>query len=90
MALAKSRSFGEASRHWDEAIKKEPYNAKYYRLAGECMEKAGMTIRARRMYESALKWNPDDAGLMEALGRVGGGTGQKKGFLSNLFRKSRT
>ena len=87
MAYEKNSAYGDAVRSWEEAIKREPLNPKYQRFAGLCMEKAGMKIRARRMFESALKWSPDDKVIMEAIARLGGGA-QKKGFLSGLFRKS--
>jgi len=87
-ALEKTQAYGEAARSWDEAIKKEPYNAKHYRAAGACLEKAGMAIRARRMYEASLKWEPNDKSALEALARLGAGDkGEKKGFLSSMFKK---
>jgi curved DNA-binding protein CbpA len=86
-ALELSEAYGEAGRQWDEAIRREPYNQKYYRLAGQCLERAGMKIRARKMYEKALEWDRNDAVSSEALRRLGGG-GEKKGILGGLFKRS--
>jgi len=87
-ALEADSAFGEAARQWDEAIKREPFNASYCRMAGQCLEKAGMKIRARKMYESALKVDRTDARSAEALKRLGGDDENKAGVLGGLFKRT--
>lgn len=82
-------AMGEAARAWDEAIKREVHNASYYRQAGQCLEKARMIIRARKMYEQALQWDRGDAVSAEALRRLaeGGKDDKKAGLLGGFFGK---
>jgi curved DNA-binding protein CbpA len=90
-ALEADRNHGEAARTWEEAIKRAPTNGKLYRLAGQCLEKAGMSIRAKRMYEQAVKIDRFDATSAEALKRLSGDgkdEAKKAGLLGGLFKKS--
>lgn len=86
-ALQAANELSEAARVWDEVVKREPANSRYLSLAGACFEQAGMNIRARRMYESALRLDKGDKRAIEAIERLSEDP-KKTGILGGLFKRS--
>lgn len=52
------------------AVKLEPTNADYLKLAGDLCARANMTRRAERYYQKALSWGADPAEIEESLERL--------------------
>lgn len=49
------------------AVKLEPTNADYLKLAGDLCARANMTTRAERYYQKALSWGADPGEIEESL-----------------------
>ena len=52
------------------AVKLEPTNADYLKLAGDLYARANMTTRAQRYYRQALSWGADEGEIDRALGKL--------------------
>ena len=50
-----------------KACELEPMNASYLKLAGELFKLGGLTLRAEKFYNQALKWGGSDAEIEQAL-----------------------
>jgi len=94
LAVALIRSHGSYTRaveHAQIAIQRDPYNVEYKLILGEIHETAGGATAARKQYEDALRWDPNNAEAKNRLAMLGG-RGKKKGgasggFLSELLKK---
>lgn len=76
----------------ERALRLEPQNAAYLKLAGKIFASGGMAARAKQYYNDALKVGGPDAAVRKALEELGGGASAgeraapEKGKPS-LFRK---
>jgi curved DNA-binding protein CbpA len=74
----------------ETAVQREPYNPVYLKEAGMLCRRAGLTAKAERYLEEALKWDRDDAEIQAALSELRQGRDTKdggKGLLDSLFKK---
>lgn len=62
------------------AVKLEPTNADYLRLAGDICSKANMTAKAEQYYQKALSWGADEGEIREAMERLDLATKQRGEF----------
>jgi len=73
----------------ETAVQKEPVNPTYLKDAGLICKRAGLNAKAERYLEEALKWDPSNAEVQNALASLRQGRGEAKeagkGF--TLFRK---
>jgi DnaJ-class molecular chaperone len=74
----------------EAAVKLEPMNPQFLKDAGMLSRKAGLTAKAERFLEEALKWDRDNIEIQTALSELRQNRGDAKdagkGF--GLFRKS--
>lgn len=73
LSFLKAGSFGEAIRHYTNAVKWEPDNAKYRFNLAFALEQSGQFDKARAMLHTILKTNPDHAEAREFLDRLQAG-----------------
>jgi DnaJ-class molecular chaperone len=89
LALAASRMPShqrQAVQAIEAAVQKEPVNSTYLKDAGLICANAGLKAKAERYLEEALKWDIENADLLNALARVRQGRPEAgKGF--TLFKK---
>lgn len=93
LALAASRIPAmkrQAVQAIEAAVQRQPMNAQYLKDAGMICKLAGLTAKAERYLEEALKWDKDNAEIQNALAELRQGRGESKdagkGF--GIFRKS--
>lgn len=74
----------------EAAVQREPMNPQYLKDAGLISQRAGLTAKAERYLEEALKWDKENAEIQTALAELRAGRSDQKdagkGF--GLFRKS--
>lgn len=66
----------------EAAVQREPVNPTYLKDAGQICRRAGLTAKAERYLNEALKWDPENAELLTALAEIRHGKGaaaSKKG-----------
>jgi curved DNA-binding protein CbpA len=92
LALAASRLRGferQAVQAIEAAVQRDPMNALYLKDAGLLSRKAGLTAKAERYLEEALKWDASNFEVQTALAEIRQGRGETKeagkGF--SIFRK---
>ena len=93
LALAAERipsMMRQAAQAIETAIARESHNATYLKDAGRIFRRANLPLKAERYYEEALKWDPDNIEIQNALAELRHGRGEAKeagkGF--TLFKKS--
>jgi Flp pilus assembly protein TadD len=59
----------------ESAVQKEPVNATYLKDAGMICKRAGLVAKAERYLNEALKWDPTNAELQNALAEIKTGKG---------------
>jgi len=73
----------------ESAVQREPVNAIYLKDAGLICRRAGLTAKAERYLDEALKWDADNIEVQSALAELRHGRGESKesgkGF--TLFKK---
>src|SRR5437660_2474501 len=73
----------------ESAVQREPVNAIYLKDAGLICRRAGLTAKAERYLDEALKWDADNIAVQSALAELRHGRGESKesgkGF--TLFKK---
>src|SRR5438132_3870676 len=85
LALAASRIptyARQAVQAIETAVQREPVNAVYLKDAGLICKRAGLVAKAERYLDEALKWDPDNVEMQNALADLRQGKGaaaQKKG-----------
>jgi Tfp pilus assembly protein PilF len=67
------------------AIKLEPHNAVLRRDAGKLYVMAGMSLKAERHLEEALRWAPDDTESQQLLEKLRSSSDSGRSHLGNLF-----
>lgn len=91
MAAAKVPSMlRQAVQAIETAVQKEPLNPVYLKDAGLLAKRAGLTAKAERYLEEALKWDRDNREIQAALAELRQGRDPKeggKGLLDSLFKK---
>ena len=91
LALAASRipsHTRQAVQAIETAVQKEPMNAAYLKDAGMICKRAGLTAKAERYLDEALKWDADNIEIRTALSELrqkGESKESGKGF--TLFKK---
>jgi curved DNA-binding protein CbpA len=73
LALAAARLPGltrQAVQAIETAIQREPMNALYLKDAGLLCKRAGLTAKAERYLEEALKWDADNLEIQQALAEL--------------------
>jgi DnaJ-class molecular chaperone len=80
----------QAMQAIEAAIKLEPMNPQFLKDAGILSKKAGLTAKAERYLEEALKWDRDNIEIQTALSelRQNRGDAKEAGKGFGLFRKS--
>jgi Flp pilus assembly protein TadD len=71
--LFAQRRFGEAARHYREALRLQPDNPILYSNLGDALVWQGQTAEAVNCYQAALRLAPDDARIRAKLQALGGG-----------------
>ncbi|HET7435889.1 MAG TPA: DnaJ domain-containing protein [Thermoanaerobaculia bacterium] len=92
VSLAASRLPGymrQAVQAIETAVQREPMNALYLRDAGLLCQRAGLTAKAERYLEEALKWDADNLDVQTALAelRQSRGDAKEAGKGFSIFRK---
>ncbi|HXV60542.1 MAG TPA: DUF4388 domain-containing protein [Vicinamibacteria bacterium] len=72
----------DAEKHFREALTFDQFDAECYLGLGEIYEAAGMARRAKKMYEQAYTFDPENEQVVKKLGRD---AGQMEGGLSRMF-----
>jgi curved DNA-binding protein CbpA len=90
LASAKSPSMmRQAVQAIETAVQREPYNPVFLKDAGLLCKRAGLTAKAERYLDEALKWDKDNVEIQGALAELRQGRGESKegsrGF--SLFKK---
>ena len=70
--LAERGEVASAIPLFQQAIRLQPNEDKFYHNLGRAYLKQGMILEAREMFEAALKKNPHNAGAQEMLDSLGG------------------
>ena len=73
----------------ESAVQREPVNAIYLKDAGLICRRAGLTAKAERYLDEALKWDADNIEVQSALAelRLGRGESKESGKGFTLFKK---
>lgn len=71
----------------ESAIKLEPHNAVFRKDAGKLYVMAGMSLKAERHLEEALRWAPDDAEIPQLLSALRNQTDSGRSRLGGFFGK---
>lgn len=95
LALASSRipsAMRQAVQAIETAVQREPMNPTFIKDAGMICRRAGLTAKAERYLEQALKWDPENVEIRKAIAEVQQGRGEPKegggkGLLDSLFKK---
>jgi curved DNA-binding protein CbpA len=90
LASAKTPSLmRQAVQAIETAVQLEPYNPAFLKDAGLLCKRAGLTAKAERYLDEALKWDKDNVEIQGALAELRQGRGESKdgsrGF--SLFKK---
>jgi DnaJ-class molecular chaperone len=88
LAQACLKVMGQARRGTEAieaAIKLEPMNGIFHRDAAKLYMMAGLTAKAERHLDEALKWIPDDAEAARLLAEIRGSGAESRGRLGGLF-----
>jgi curved DNA-binding protein CbpA len=92
LALASAKTpalMRQAVQAIETAVQREPYNPVFLKDAGLLCKRAGLTAKAERYLDEALKWDKDNAEIQGALAELRQGRGESKeggrGF--SLFKK---
>ena len=90
LASAKNPSMmRQAVQAIETAVQREPYNPVFLKDAGLLCKRAGLTAKAERYLDEALKWDKDNVEIQGALAELRQGRGESKegnrGF--SLFKK---
>jgi curved DNA-binding protein CbpA len=90
LASAKNPSMmRQAVQAIESAVQREPYNPVFLKDAGLLCKRAGLTAKAERYLDEALKWDKDNVEIQGALAELRQGRGESKegnrGF--SLFKK---
>jgi len=92
LALASAKTpalMRQAVQAIETAMQREPYNPVFLKDAGLLCKRAGLTAKAERYLDEALKWDKDNAEIQGALAELRQGRGESKeggrGF--SLFKK---
>ncbi len=90
LASAKTPSLmRQAVQAIETAVQLEPYNPVFLKDAGLLCKRAGLTAKAERYLDEALKWDKDNVEIQGALAELRQGRGESKegsrGF--SLFKK---
>lgn len=90
LASAKNPSMmRQAVQAIESAVQREPYNPVFLKDAGLLCKRAGLSAKAERYLEEALKWDKDNIEIQGALAELRQGRGESKegsrGF--SLFKK---
>jgi curved DNA-binding protein CbpA len=95
LALASSRNpstMRQAVQAIEKAVALEPYNLVYLKAAGLLCKRAGLSAKAERYLEDALRWDAENQEIRSALDDLRKGRGESreggKGLLDSLFKKS--
>jgi curved DNA-binding protein CbpA len=90
LALAAARipsMMRQAVQAIESAVQREPVNVTYLKDAGMLCRRAGLSAKAERYLEEALKWDPQNVEVQSVLSELRGSREPvKSGF--GLFRKS--
>lgn len=93
LSLAAARVAGmtrQAVQAIEAAVQKDPFNPVYLKDAGLLCKRAGLSAKAERYLEEALKWGQTSPEVESALQELRQGKEPKeqgKGILDSLFRK---
>jgi curved DNA-binding protein CbpA len=73
----------------ETAVQREPVNSQYLKDAGLICKRAGLVAKAERYLDEALKWDPDNIEIQNALAelRQGRPEGKEGGKGFTLFKK---
>jgi len=92
LALASAKTpalMRQAVQAIETAVQREPYNPVFLKDAGLLCKRAGLTAKAERYLDEALKWDKGNAEIQGALAELRQGRGESKeggrGF--SLFKK---
>jgi len=90
LASAKNPSMmRQAVQAIETAVQREPYNPVFLKDAGLLCKRAGLSAKAERYLDEALKWDKDNVEIQGALAELRQGRGESKegnrGF--SLFKK---
>jgi len=82
--------YRQAVQAIEAALQKESMNPQYLKEAGFICKKAGLPAKAERYLEEALKWDRENADILNALAELRQGKGESKdsGKGLGLFRKN--
>lgn len=85
------RSFTKAVEHAENAVRMDPYNVEFKLALAEINEMAGVTTRARELYEDVIKWDAANETAKMRLGLLKAEEDSKKSaldkFLGSIFKK---
>jgi curved DNA-binding protein CbpA len=92
LALASAKNpamMRQAVQAVETAVQREPYNPVFLKDAGLLCKRAGLTAKAERYLDEALKWDKDNVEIQKALAELRQGRSESKegsrGF--SLFKK---
>jgi curved DNA-binding protein CbpA len=73
----------------ESALQREPVNAQFLKDAGLICKRAGLSAKAERYLDEALKWDPDNIEIQSTLAelRQGRAEGKESGKGFTLFKK---
>ncbi len=73
----------------ESALQREPHNATFLKDAGLICKRAGLSAKAERYLEEALKWDAENVEVQSALAEIrqGKGEGKESGKGFTLFKK---
>lgn len=80
-------SFTKAVHHAEVACQMDPYNLDFKMILAQINETAGVTSRAREIYQDVLRWDSEHQGAklaLQMLGKQGSGPGGKQTFKEKL------
>ena len=80
----------QAVQSIESALQREPVNSLFLKDAGLICKRAGLSAKAERYLDEALKWDPDNIEVQSALAelRQGRPEGKESGKGFTLFKKS--
>jgi tetratricopeptide (TPR) repeat protein len=68
--LKENRKFHEAIDSIGQALKLDPFNADYIAELGLIYLKLGFNLRAKTIFEKAIKYDPNNKKIIEAYRRL--------------------
>ncbi|MEO8215479.1 MAG: DnaJ domain-containing protein [Acidobacteriota bacterium] len=90
LSMASTRSpdmMRQAVQAIESAVQLEPYNPVYLKAAGLLCKRAGLTAKAERYLEDALKWDQTSTDVKQALAELRQSKGESTGRFRDLFKK---